>query len=181
MINDIIRPWEELSREMVFKKYGRMIEKVVYRLPDGKETDFYIKKEGPAVAILALTKGTNVILVNQFRPGPNEVLRELPGGYVEEKETPFVAAERELLEETGYKGEIKWSKEVYDCAYSTMRRHCVIITNCNKVVEPKQDTYEKTKVEIVSLDEFITILRSGKMTDIEAGYLCLDHLHLIGD
>ena len=28
----------------------------MFRIPDGKENDFYLKKEGPAKGILALTK-----------------------------------------------------------------------------------------------------------------------------
>lgn len=32
-----IKKWEELSREVVFQKYGRKVEKVIYRMPHGKE------------------------------------------------------------------------------------------------------------------------------------------------
>ena len=62
-----IEKWEELSREIAFQKYSRKIEKVMYKMPDGKENDFYLKKEGPATGVLALTKDQQVILVKQFR------------------------------------------------------------------------------------------------------------------
>ena len=73
---------------MAFQKFSRKIEKVAFEMPDGKETDFYIKKEGPAASILALTEDNKVILVKQYRPGPQEILMELPGGYVEQSEKP---------------------------------------------------------------------------------------------
>lgn len=174
-----IQKWEELSREIFFQKYSRKIEKVIFRLPDGKETDFYIKKEGPAVGILALTKNHQVILVKQFRPGPLEILEELPGGYVDKNETPEQAAARELLEETGYQGNAKLVTETFDCAYSTMRRYCVVVTDCEKVAEQKLDKTEFAEVILVSLENFKQILRSGKNTDIEIGYLGLDYLKLI--
>jgi ADP-ribose pyrophosphatase len=54
----------------------------------GKESDFYIKKEGPAASVLAITKDKKVILVKQYRPGPSEILLELPGGFVDPNEKP---------------------------------------------------------------------------------------------
>ena len=48
-----IRPWKELRREEVFKKYSRKIERVDFQLSDGSELDFYIKAEGAAVCIVA--------------------------------------------------------------------------------------------------------------------------------
>ena len=63
------QPWKKLSHEIVFQKYSRKIEKSMFRLPNGEEKDFYIKVEGPAVAILAITKNNQVILVKQFSLG----------------------------------------------------------------------------------------------------------------
>ena len=40
-MSETVENWEEISREEVFKEYGRGIEKRVYRLPHGKEADFY--------------------------------------------------------------------------------------------------------------------------------------------
>ncbi len=174
-----IQKWEEISREEVFSKYGKKMEKVDFKLPDGKVSDFYIKKEGPAVGILALTKDQQVILVKQFRPGPKEILDELPGGYVDKDETPEQAAERELLEETGYKGKAKFITTAYDCAYSTMNRHCVVITDCEKVAEQNLDKTEFAEVVLMPLSEFRELLKGGKNTDVEVGYVGLDYLGLL--
>ncbi len=174
-----ITAWEELSREVSFKKYSRQIEKVMFRLPDGKESDFYIKKEGPATAILALTKDKQVILAKQYRPGPMEILHEMPGGFIDAGETPEAAALRELLEETGYQGRAELAGEALDCAYSTMRRYCVVVQDCEKVAEPTLEATEFAETVLMSLTDFRQLLRSGRMTDIEAGYMCLDYLGLL--
>ncbi|WP_456324390.1 NUDIX hydrolase [Desulfonauticus submarinus] len=178
MVNKI-KQWEEISREEAFSKYGKKIEKVDFKLTNGEVSDFYIKKEGPAVGILALTKDQQAILVKQFRPGPKKILDELPGGYVDKDETPEQAAKRELLEETGYKGKAKFITTAYDCAYSTMSRHCVVITDCEKVAEQNLDKTEFVEVVLMSLSEFRELLRSGKNTDIEVGYIGLDYLNLL--
>jgi len=174
-----IKKWQEISRELAFQKYSRKIEKVIFRLPDGKEADFYVKREGPAAAVLALTKDKKVILVKQYRPGPEEILLELPGGYVDPNEKPEVTTERELLEETGYKGKVQLVTTCYDDAYSTMNRYCFVATDCQKVSEPKTSDHEFVELEILSLDDFRKLLRSGKMTDVEVGYLGLDFLNLL--
>jgi ADP-ribose pyrophosphatase len=174
-----IQEWEEISQEMAFQKYSRKIEKVIFKLPDGAEKDFYIKKEGPAVAVLALTKDNEVILARQFRPGPKKVLNELPGGYIDINETPEVAGLRELGEETGYTGEAHFVTMVLDCAYSTMERHCVVVTGCEKVSEQKLDPTEFAEVVLIPLDQFRTLLKSGQMTDVEVGYIGLDYLGLL--
>jgi ADP-ribose pyrophosphatase len=176
---DTIQPWEELSREEVFKQYHRKIEKVVFRLPDGKENDFYIKKEGRAVGVVAFTANQEVVLFEQFRPGPMKVLKELPGGGMEPGENPEAAGARELLEETGYQGNAQYIGTLYDCAYSTMQRFCVVVTNAKKVREPKHDATEFGRVILVSLADFRELLRSGQMTDVEIGYRALDALNLL--
>jgi len=174
-----VEKWEELSRETVFQKYSRKIEKVIFCFPDGRESDYYLKIEGPAVCTLAITKDRQIILAKQFRPGPNEVLLEIPGGGVEKGETPEQAGERELLEETGYKGDIKRIAESFECAYSTMKRYCMVVTNCEKVADQNLEENEFAEIVLLSLDDFRELLRSGKMTDVEVGYLGLDYLGLL--
>lgn len=174
-----IKEWEEISRKEVFGKYGRKVEEVIFKLPNGRETDFLIKKEGKVVCTLALTESNEVIMARQFRPGPKKILLELPGGGIDKDEEPREAAVRELLEETGYKGEMKYVGQCLDDAYSTIERHCFVATGCKKVGEVSNPEEEWTEIELVDLPKFREILRSGQMTDIEVGYLGLDFLGLL--
>lgn len=173
------QPWSELSRETAFQKFGRRIDRVIYRMPNGKESDFYIRNEGPAVAVVAITTDNHVVLVRQFRPGPSEVLLELPGGYVGQNETPLQAMQRELLEETGYRGEVHLITDCHDDAYSTMRRYCMVALHCRRVTDPQPEKTEFLETVLVTVNEFRGILRAGRMTDIEVGYLALDHLGIL--
>lgn len=174
-----IKKWLVKNREIVFKKYGREIERVDFELPNGEIADYYIKKEEDTVCILALTKSQEIILAKQFRPGSEEILLELPGGGIDGKETPEQAALRELLEETGYAGKVQFVVEALDCGYSTRRRHCFVATECEKVADIQNTASEQTEVILMSFTEFRTHLRSGQLTDIEVGYLGLDFLGLL--
>jgi ADP-ribose pyrophosphatase len=127
---------------------------------------------------LALTDDNNVLLVKQFRPGPEKILLEMPGGGCGGDE-PLEAAKRELFEETGYSGDIEFVCSSLDCAYSTMERYNFVVRNCKKITEPSYDENEFGEIIEMPLDDFRSLLRSGELTDVETGYLGLDYLGLL--
>lgn len=179
MSNDIGN-WQELEQEEIFKKYGRGIDRVRFRLPKGNESDFYLRSGHDSIACLALTEDRQVILVKQFRPGPKKVLLELPGGGLNPGESLEEAMERELLEETGYKGKVQFLTSIIPDAYSQSLKNALVATDCVKVSEPKlEDNGEEVEVALMSLDEFRAHIRTGQMTDVEISYLCLDSLGLL--
>ena len=175
----LVTKWEEVGREQVFKKYSRVIDRVDFELADGTIGDFYLRIESGAVCVLALTPENEVIMARQFRPGPNKILLELPGGGIEKDETPAEAMAREFLEETGYEGTFEFVGTCFDDAYSTMERFCFVARDCKKVAEPQNSPAETIEVVLLPLDDFRTHLRSGQLTDVEVGYRCLDHLGLL--
>lgn len=172
----MIQEWQEVSRQQVFRKYTRAIDRVDFVLPNGQEADFYIKAEAPAGAVFALTKDEKVILARQFRPGPKKILNELPGGFIDDGENALDSIKREFLEETGYTGDFVKIGICLDDAYSTMERHCFVATNCHKIAKPAHTANEQTELVLMTLPEFRRQLRSGQMTDVEVGYLALDYL-----
>lgn len=174
----MIIDWIKIEEEPYRAGYRKMIKKK-FQLPDGKVADFDIKNEGPAVCVLALTENNTVLLVRQYRPGPEKILLEMPGGGMRGDEEAEEAMRRELLEETGYAGDIKFVGLSMDCAYSTMRRYNFVATNCRKIQEAMLDETEFVDVVEVSLEDFRKHLRTGELTDVESGYLGLDYLELL--
>ncbi|MFJ8477348.1 NUDIX hydrolase [Kitasatospora sp. NPDC094011] len=171
--------WREIERTTVFSKFGRSVDRVEFELPDGRKEEFYLKSERPAAAVLALTTDQRVILARQYRPGPDRVLYELAGGFVEPGEHATGAVGRELLEETGYRGELQLVGPYWLDAYSNARRYAFVATNCVRVAEPTPEHTEFIDVVTLDLREFRTVLRNGEMTDTAAAYLALDALNLL--
>ncbi|WP_030061760.1 NUDIX hydrolase [Streptomyces novaecaesareae] len=179
-MTDPTASWHELERTTVFSKFGRSVDRVDFELPDGRREEFYLKRERPAGAVLALTPDRRVILARQYRPGPDHVLYELPGGFIEPGEEAVDAIARELLEETGYQGEVHAAGRYWHDAYSDARRYAFFATDCVKIAEPQPERTEFIDVVTLPVDEFRTrILRRGELTDAAAAYLALDALDLL--
>ena len=63
----------------------------------------YVAIDAPEWVVIIAEHNGNFVLVRQWRHGEGRVNLEFPGGVAEPGEEPVHAAERELLEETGFK------------------------------------------------------------------------------
>ncbi len=100
----MIRHWEILNRKTLHDYKLMQIEGKEVRSPrTGKSMDVMAIHFPAWVVVLALTAEQEVVMVNQYRHGSEDVHLELPGGLVDPDDlSPLQAAQRELLEETGY-------------------------------------------------------------------------------
>lgn len=168
--------WRKLGEQVVYERFRRVVSRT-FELPGGDTADFEVLAEGDTVAVLALTETDDVILAREFRAGPEEVLLELPGGLIDEGQSPAEAARLELLEETGYEGAISTAGTILEDAYATRTKHAFTATGCRKVAEPAQG--ELTEAVLMPLAEFREHLRGGRLTDVDVGYRALDQLGLL--
>lgn len=91
-----------LSSKTVY--FGKWVEirKDIIKKPDGTEATHEIAKRKDCVLILAI-KNRELLLIKQYRYPADEILWELPTGFINKGEDPLGAAVRELEEESGLK------------------------------------------------------------------------------
>lgn len=170
--------WQKHDERLIRDGFRKIVLKS-FALPNGQKKNFEIKKEQDVVCVVPITKDTKIVLAKQFRPGPEKIFLELPGGGMETNESPKEAMERELLEETGYTGRVNFVCSIPVGGYSTGWRHVFVATECEKVGEQKLDDSEFVEVVEMALEDFRNHLRSGQLTDVQVGYLGLDFLGLL--
>ena len=74
------------------------------RMPGGQSADREIVEHPGAVAVLGLDESGRVLMIRQYRHPVGRLLWEIPAGLRDKPGEPLLAAaERELLEETGYR------------------------------------------------------------------------------
>jgi 8-oxo-dGTP pyrophosphatase MutT (NUDIX family) len=113
------------------------------RMPDeGKPVagPYHVMQMNDWVAVVALTPEEKVVLVRQYRVGVESYTLEAPGGVIDKGEAPIEAAERELFEETGYKGTITPLGWVYpNPALQDNKAYLFLATDAKKVAEATFD------------------------------------------
>lgn len=172
--------YRKISEKILNFNPVKTIKKTII-LPNGLPEEFYIEANKSSVQIFAITPNKEIVLVRQFRWSNEKINLELPGGGLLENENPMVAAERELLEETGYKGKISHLVSIPYSPYSTGIRHSYLCMEAEKVKELDLDPNEFLEVELVDLPDFKDKLREGIIRGLDASYMALDKLGLLSD
>jgi ADP-ribose diphosphatase len=171
--------WELRAKMRQAKVTRRTITAKVFRMPDGTEAVFEITGDAnsQAVACIALTNRGTAVLAEQFRPGPERLMMELPGGGASSGEPLEDAASRELIEETGYVPDsIYYLGDMCYDAYANGTRSYFLAVGCERRKPQELDRNEYIVVHEVDVDVLVELAMKGQMTDPGGVLLALPFL-----
>jgi ADP-ribose pyrophosphatase len=174
-----MQPWPQIKEIVVTKIGWRTLITKTFMRPDGIEAEYvtFGNVGRIATATIALTADNKVVLAKQFRPGPEKIFYEIPGGMVDKSEDYEVAARRELLEETGYEAStMELLGKVYKDAYTNTIWYFYLARGCKDTSRQYLDDGEFVEPVIATITELFEYGRTGQMTDVEALFLAYDVL-----
>jgi 8-oxo-dGTP pyrophosphatase MutT (NUDIX family) len=169
-----IEPWQLLDSTYSFRDRWLSVRSDTVRLPGGKTlAPYHVVEVADWVNVVAISDAGNVILVEQYRHAVKRVLLEIPAGHVDPKEDREAAAQRELLEETGYGGGAWHALGALHPVASRFANqvHSYLALGVRKLGEPQPEESENLHIREMPWIEFVTGLQSGKLRLFEANQM----------
>ena len=152
--------WKEEGRKKVFDCRIFSVNESYCRSPEDELKTFTVIDAMDwviVIPVLETPRGKRFVMVRQWRHGSQGLSLEFPGGVSEFGEKPMDAAEREMLEETGYKpGTMRNIGEFNpNPAIMSNRTHFFLAENLIDTGSRKLDLDEYVETELVDIDDVI--------------------------
>ena len=162
----IVAPWLDVEEQLLVSTRVFDVRRVVRKSPrDGKTHDFWVIDPPDWVNIVAVTAQGELVLVEQWRHGTQEITLEIPGGMVDPGEDALQAAQRELLEETGFSSD-QWTLLGVarpNPAIQSNRVATYLALDASQTAATHFDATEWCKLRLEALEAVPALIQSGRI------------------
>ncbi len=169
--------------ELLLKTKKFNIVRETVRTPAGRNKTREIVRHPGACVLVPMVDADRVCLIRNFRISVNETLIELPAGTLEPNEPPQVTAERELIEETGYRAaKIEFLHSFFlSPGILDERMHLYLATGLSAGATAREEGEEIENL-VVTWPEAIDLVFRGAIKDAKTivGLLWVDRLRQSG-
>lgn len=164
---------KKIREEVVFN--GKLLKVVLRKVfVDGeRESIREIVFHPGAVGIIPIHED-KVILVKQFRSPIEEEIFEIPAGKLKKGEDPEECARRELLEETGYEGDLKRiGSFITSPGFTNEVIHIFVAENVKFKTREFMHKGEIEKVIDIPIKDAVKMLEDGNIKDLKTAFSLL--------
>ena len=165
-------PFELAKSERVYDSYWCGLRRDYVKLSDGKLQEYHVFEIHDAVAVVPVLPDGSIAMLWQYRHPLGRTHWEVPAGRVDEGESPAAAAERELLEETGYRAKRIVHLGGFYPTNGISPHHAELYAalDCERVQKPEPGPTEKLSVHVLGESDVERRLTRG---DFEDGFTAL--------
>ncbi|MCL4220637.1 MAG: NUDIX hydrolase [Phycisphaerales bacterium] len=162
-----LQPWIPGTRRVLATTRIFTLEEQAWDCPtdSARSGRFAVINSPDWVNVFALTPDNQLVLVEQFRFGSGTLSIEIPGGIVDDGESPALTAVRELLEETGYAGSepVPLGAISANAAILNNRVHTYVVTEARRAAAQSLDENEQIRVLTVPVKEALDMAADGRI------------------
>jgi 8-oxo-dGTP pyrophosphatase MutT (NUDIX family) len=135
---------------------------------DGAIVDPYYVLEYPDwVQTIPIARDGKILITREYRHGVREIIYGLPTGFAEPADnSPMAAAQREMLEETGYSTERMISVgEIWpNPATHNNKVFCFAALDIRQTHSPQDEPSERIECEFVEVNELLEMISKGRFS-----------------
>lgn len=166
MIEHSSAPTWTIHGERVVDDSGHAVLSIAdVQLPNGVRFEQYVYRS-PHASMTVLVKDDAVLMIRRHRFVIDQWLWELPGGYVEDGETPEACAVRECVEETGWRPTDLRPLASFQpwVATADARQHVFVSYGAVQVADGPADENEAAAIAWIPLEAALAMTRTGEIT-----------------
>lgn len=131
-----IKRWRQLSTKRILNHRFLAVDEDIVELPNGKKITYVLHTPTTLQSVIIIAKNElgHILLQKEFSYPPNEIMWQLPGDEIKEKESIKEAANRELSEESGFNAKnLEYIGYFYvNNRKSNRKQHIVVARNLYK-------------------------------------------------
>lgn len=159
---------ETLESTSVYKGHFIELKRDRVRLPNGREAPREYVVHPGAVMVVAMLPDGKLVMERQYRYPVQQTMIEFPAGKLDAGEGGLACAQRELLEETGYKAR-RWAKAGIMHPVIGYATEIIEIWFADELTlgERQLDDGEFLDVFTAAQDELEDWVRDGLLTDVK--------------
>ncbi|NES73061.1 MAG: NUDIX hydrolase [Okeania sp. SIO2D1] len=162
-----LKSWKILHSELIFNEKWCRIRKDRIELPNNEIIDdYFVRLREDIALVLPITQDQQVIFVRQYRHAVGKILLELPAGNFDStQEDSFVAALREMQEETGYTASklTKLATIYENPGNDTSTIHVFVAVDAYYLGKQKLDSTEEIEVVLIPIQEIMNKITEGEI------------------
>ena len=165
--DDELRPWRvTATKQIVRDRWINLRADTCVTAAGAEITPYYVLQPDDWTHVIAVDAEQRAVMIRQYRHGIGREQLELPGGIIDPSDaSPAAAAERELLEETGYGCGPLIAAGTFspNPATHANRVHVFVARDARPVQAPAREPGETMRNELLPLTELEHCMLDGRL------------------